>query len=267
MTLALGLTLIFSAQAQQDDRMLEQLQEAPSVSVSQTNIKFQKENRPAFTAYVNADAAKVEKAWSDYIGEQCQCDFKKKKGVYQGIAVHLPSVTVETISLYSQIEEDEKGARLDVLVDLGVVWLNEKNNPTESAKLKSMIEGFVRNFYVGWYEDVLKDQRKVLDKQTKSYEKVVKEGEKLVKDIEKNTENITKSEEAIAKAEKDIADLQAKMEELKGSIEQYKTQISSLEKQVETNKGTIAEEKAKLDAQNGVVEKLKKSADSLKGGQ
>lgn len=254
-------------QAQIEEQMLGQLQDAPSVEVSTTTIKFQKENRPAYTAYINAEPAKVEKAWAAHMAEKCQCDFKKKKGTYEGIAIRLPEVTVETISVFSMIEEDEKGARLDVLVDMGVSWMNDKMNPAESAKMKAMVEGFVRNFYVGWYETVLKDQRKSLDKQTKAYDKVVKEGEKLAKGISKNTENITKAEEAIIKAEKDIVDLQAKMEELKGSIEQYKGEIASLEKQAAANTEAQAAEKVKVDAQNEVVEKLKKSADSLKGGQ
>ena len=263
MFLSLGLCSF----AQDEAKMLEALQNKPSVEVKETTTKFRKDNRPAFTAYINAEPSKVEKAWADYVSTRCQCDFKKKKGVYEAVAIRLPEVTVETISLFSVVEEDEKGARLDVLVDLGVSYLSSKSNSTEAAKMSNMVEEFVRGFYVGWYDTVLKDQRKILDKSTKVYDGVVKEGVKLEKNISKNTESIQKSEEAIIKAEKDIVDLQAKMEQLRGAIDQANSEITSLQKQVEANSKTAAAEKVKVEAQNQVVESLKKNADAIRAGQ
>ncbi len=268
--IALFIMLVAFAQVsfgQDEAKMLEALQVKPSIEVKQTSTKFQKENRPAFTAYINANPDEVGKAWEQYVHDKCQCDFKKKKGVYSAVAIKLPEITVETISLFSTIEEDEKGARLDVFVDLGVAFMNTKNNPEESAKMEAMISHFVRGFYVGWYDEVLKDQRKLAEKTTKEYEKVLKEGEKLTKEISKNSETIQKSEADITKAEKEIVDLQAKMDELRGTIEQSKSQIISLEKQVEDNTKLAASEKAKVEAQSQVVERLKANADAIRTGK
>ncbi|MFT5183190.1 MAG: hypothetical protein ACI84C_000314 [Flavobacteriales bacterium] len=263
MFLSLGLSLF----AQDEAKMLGALQDKPSIEVNETTTKFRKENRPAFTVYINAEPGKVEKAWAGYVKAKCQCDFKKKNGVYEALAIHLSEVTIETISLFSVVEEDEKGARLDVLVDLGVTYLSSKNNSDEASKMSNMVEQFVRGFYVGWYDTVLKNQRKVLDKSTKVYDGVVKDGEKLVKNISKNTEGIQKSEEAIIKAEKDIVDLQAKMDELRGAIEQSKSEIVNLEKQVQANTEMVAAEKVKVEAQRQVIESLKQNADAIKTGK
>jgi hypothetical protein len=250
--------------AQDMTKMMAALETSPSLEIKATSIKMGKEARPALTAYINASPDKVEKEWLKLVEDECQCDLKKSKGIYEGFGVRMATISGETLTVYTRVEEDEAGARLDVVVDFGGKFLTDKDTPTEAGKMRTFLRGFMKTFYVGWYEDVIEDERKEADKVAKDHEKIVKEGEKISKEIDSAHSDITKASEAITSAEKDIADLEVKIKELNTQIEKSKADISTFQKQAEKNAEAEAVKRAEVDAKNAQVEALKQSANSIK---
>ncbi len=233
-------------------------------SIDDTRTKYNKESRPSFQANFYSEEKAVEKAWQDFISKKCDCDFKKEKGFYQAVGIRLPEITAETITLISVTEKTNDGASLDVMIDYGGRFMGEGGDKGEVQALKSMMTAFMKEFYVGWYEEVISDEEKEHGKLNKDYEKSVKAGEKLAKNIEGKHSDINKAEENILKAEQEILNLQHKMEELKVQIENDKKEIENLEQEVISNTKVIEEKKAIADEKAKDVEKLKASSANVK---
>ena len=133
----------------QNDKMIAAMMDSPNMEIEATTVKIKKNTRPALTAYVNGDAGKVEKDWMKRLEDECQCSFKKSKGFYEAVGVRLPSISVETVSLFTRVEEDEEGARMDVIVDFGGKFLSDSDSPEEAAKMRSFMGQHMREFYCG----------------------------------------------------------------------------------------------------------------------
>lgn len=250
--------------AQEDSKMMESLKKPLDVTVTETSVKFQKETIKAFTVYIHADAKKVEKKWKEVYGAKYACEFEKEKGAFIARNIKMSDITNESVNLIGMIEEDESGCKLDVAVDLGTAYITEKTHSTESSKIKNSVKNFTNDFYVGWYDSVIADERKDFEKSEKEHSKLIKEGEKLTKSIEGQNGKITKAEETIVKSEQQIADLKLKMEELKVDIENYRTEITKLETDIENNIKAAAEQKEKVEKKRAELDKLKSNADRLK---
>jgi len=251
----------------QDDAVITALETAPQLSVEQNDIKFQKKPTTAFTAYVKSSPDDLEKAWKSFIDDKYGVDLKKSKGALMGEAVQMPGVSEFTVNLFTMIETDEKGARMDVLMSIGDKYVASNTFPTEAGNIQKMMRVFLHDFYVSQYDEVIDDQRKEQEKLTKSMDKLIKEGEKLVKTTEGKEADIVKAEENITKTEKLIADSQVKIEQLKADIENYRKEIEQLKKAKETNTKETEEMSAKVAKQAERIDLLKRNADSIKSSK
>lgn len=245
----------------QNEKLVEALEDVPKVSIKKDSYKMTKESRPAYTSTIRAEKGDVEKQWRKFIEDHYDCDFKKNKGVYEALGIHMPDVTNETVSLYTAIENASPGVDLVVMVDLGGKFIDGGN---EADKLKRMISGFTKEFYDLYYADVIDDQNKILDKAEKSVSKIEKEGLKMAKSLGKEEDSIVKANNNITKSEKQIEDLTKKIEELHQSISDSEKKIKELESDIDKNAGDVEKSKKEADEQRARVEKLKEIRAEMK---
>lgn len=248
----------------QEDKIVEALAQKPSMTVTSNDVSFKKESVNAYTAYVKATPDRLEKSWKKYMEDNHSVEMKKSKGALAAEETKIISITPDVVYLYTMIKEDEEGARMDVMLRMGGKYVNDSAFPAEGAKLKSILNKFLHDFYVEEYAEVLDDQRKEQDKLTKAHEKLIKEGEKLVKNEEGKVSDIAKAEENIVKTEKLIADSQVKIEQLKADIENYKKEIEQLKKDQEDNKKAQTTAKEKVDEKAKKIDRLKQNADAIR---
>ena len=260
--LVLGLILVLTANAQ--DKVVEALAEQPQMTVTTNDVALKKDEVNAYTAYVKASPDRWEKEWKAFMKDFHNVEMKKSKGILAAEETKIVSITQDIVYLYTKISKDEEGARMDVMLRMGGKYVDDSAFPAESAKLRSIVNKFLHDFFVQLYDDVIDDQRKEQDKLTKEYEKMVKAGEKLMKETEGKEEDIVKAEETIVKTEKLIADSQIKIEQLKADIENYRKEIESLKKQQEENKTSQGEAQTKVNDQAKRIEKLKQNADAIR---
>lgn len=248
----------------QDEAVISALETAPQMSVEQNNIKFQKSQNTAFTAYVKSEPGDLEKAWKSFVSDKYGANLKKSKGMLQGEAVQMPGISEFTVNFFTMIESDEKGARMDVLMSIGDKFVSQSTFPTEAMNIQKMMRSFLHDFYVEQYDEVIESQRKEHDKLSKAVDKLTKEGEKLVKNTEEKESDIVKAEEEITKTEKLIADSQVKIEQLKADIVNYRNEIEQLKKEQESNLEETKEMSEQLTKKAQRIERLKQNADSIK---
>lgn len=259
-----ALFLFTSVAIAQDEAVISALETAPQMSVEQNDIKFQKSNNKAFTAYVKSEPGDLEKAWKSFVSDKYGADLKKSKGMLQGEAVQMPGISEFTVNFFTLIEADEKGARMDVLMSIGDKFVSQSTFPTEAMNIQKMMRTFLHDFYVEQYDEVIESQRKEHDKLSKAVDKLTKEGEKLVKSSEGKASDIEKAEEEIIKTEKLIADSQVKIEQLKADIVNYKNEIEQLKKEQENNAQETKKATEQLEKKTQRIERLKQNADSIK---
>ncbi|NNE55198.1 MAG: hypothetical protein HKN32_04210, partial [Flavobacteriales bacterium] len=142
------LILLSSCAASQNTKVIDALVDEPNMTIETTSVKLNKTLQPALTVYVNGDKGSVEKAWVAKLEKECNCDLDRSKGFYQASGVVFPVVSLETLSVYTQIEEDEKGAKLNLLADFGGKFMSQADTPTEATKFKALINNFLKQFYV-----------------------------------------------------------------------------------------------------------------------
>jgi len=253
--------------AQKEEKILDALRKPIDISVKETSIKFNKENHPVFTTYIAADSKDVSKKWEKYFEEKYTIKFAKDKDVLKAESVKLPTITVETVNLIGLVSEDENGSRLDMGLDFGTKYLSEKDDPETAVKFKAMITSFVNEYYVGWYEHILEQERKKVGKAEKELSKAIKTEEGLVKDIEGKEKDKVKAEENIVKSEQQIADLGAKIEMLKADIITYIAEAEALKSEKEKQVEVVKAQKKIVEEMQKQVELLKANADKIQAGK
>lgn len=259
----LCISIAFVSFSQDEDKMVEAMMTAPGMKIESTSVKIQKESRPALAVHVNGDAGDIEKGWKKYLARQCDCDLKKEKSFLQSLGVSVPAVSLETVSIFTRVEDDNTGAQIVVAIDFGGKFMSDGDTPNEASNMRGIMTRYLKEFYGGQYEDVIRDQQKAHDKLAKEHGKLIKEGEKLQKLIGNENNDISKAESGTIKAEKDIADLQAKLIELAAEIEQSKSEIDRLQKEVKKNEAVGVAKKEEVDAQKAIVNDLQKQANSI----
>ncbi|MGB1032583.1 MAG: hypothetical protein ACPGWM_08200 [Flavobacteriales bacterium] len=256
--------LMTSAAFAQDEKIVDSLGERPEMTFSENDIQVKKESVNAYTAYIKGESGQLEKEWKKFMKDNYSVDFKKSKGMLSAEEAKIAIITQDVVYLYTVIAEDEKGARMDVMLRMGGKYLTDKDFPVESGKLRSILNTFLHDFYVEQYDNVLSAQRKEQDKLNKEVDKMVREGEKLMKSESSKESDIKKAEENIVKTEQLIVDSNAKIEQLKVDIENYKKDIEQLKKDQVNNAKKVEEGKKVAAEKAKKIEKLKQNADAIR---
>lgn len=257
--LLLTLTVLFATTAlfAQEKEIQQALLNGPSLRVEQTTAKLNKQPQAAFTMYLNAEAGQVEKQWATFVNTRYNCEFKKARKHYEALNIRMLDVAEGTVSLYSKVADDERGARLDVFVLSGTRYLESGEFPGESTKMTQVMESFARALYVKVYDEVLEDERK-------EHGKMVKELEKLDKELAGQDSNITKATEGVTDAEQDIKQLQLKIEQLNLEIENAKAEIKRLESERAANEKARTAQDTLVREKASRIDRLKANADGMR---
>lgn len=264
--LLLTLTVLFATTAlfAQEKEIQQALLNGPSLRVEQTTAKLNQQPQAAFTMYLNAEAGQVEKQWATFVNTRYNCEFKKARKHYEALNIRMLDVAEGTVSLYSKVADDERGARLDVFVLSGTRYLESGEFPGESTKMTQVMESFARALYVEVYDEVLEDERKEHGKMVKELEKLDKQGEKLDKELAGQDSDITKATEGVTDAEQDIKQLQLKIEQLNLEIENAKAEIKRLESERAANEKARTAQDTLVREKASRIDRLKANADGMR---
>ena len=248
----------------QEEQILEALLNGPTLRVEQTSAKLDKQSKAAFTMYLNVEPGQVEKQWVGFVNSRYNCEVKKARKYHESLNIQMPDVMEGTVSLYSMVADDQRGARLDVFVLSGTRYLESGEFPGESAKMTQVMEVFARALYVEVYDELLDDERKEHGKMVKELEKLDKQGEKLDKELTGQDADMTKATEGIADAEDEIVQLQRKIEQFNQEIAQAQAEISRLEGERALNGEAREAQFARVREKANRIEKLQANADGMR---
>lgn len=144
----------------------------------------------------------VAKAWKDKM-KDTGGKISGKKEMFVDDA-SLPSVSSNTIDIYSVIEEKDGNVRFMVAFNLGGAYLNSKEHSSGYKSAEKMIYDFAVSQAKSAVEKKIEAQKDVISKTTKNIENLTKDNEKLAKDIEDYKKRIEDAEKSIEKNKSDI---------------------------------------------------------------
>ena len=76
-----------------------------------------------------------------------RCSTYSSKGFLQSLGVSVPTVSIETLSLFTRVEDDNTGAQIDVAIDFGGSFMSDGNTPTEATKMRGLMTSYLKDFY------------------------------------------------------------------------------------------------------------------------
>jgi len=199
-----------------------------TVKATDATIDYDDAERPCIQVNLDPETKTLKKAWKKYLKDKY--DFKLKgigflsnKDLLSAEEIHFGSLTSKQIDFYTHISEDENGSEMKVFVRFGYdIYLNEKDYPTEYAKLNNILEGFLADYLPRYY------QYKVND-----------------------------TEERIEKLTKETADLKDEIADDSDNIKELKKEIEDLESQVEANNKLLEEANNKLIKRKEKLKRIK----------
>jgi len=170
---------------------------------------------------VGAGEDDVAKAWKDQMKDTGGKVSGKKEMFVDDAS--LPSISSNTIDIYSVIEEKSGDVVFMVGFNLGGAYLNSKEHATGYKVAEKMIYDFAVAQSKYAVEKKIDEQKGVIAKTTKDVENLTKDNEKLAKDIE-----------------------------------DYKKRIEDAEKNIENNKSSIVSGNQNIEDQNKALKELEK---------
>jgi hypothetical protein len=177
-----------------------------------------------------ADKKQAQKIWKDYIKEFAK-KVKDKKGEYYTEEARIPLINGNgELTLFAEVKEGRELSTLYAWVDLGGVFLNSEDHPTQHEGLVQFLE----DYFVLVRKDVVK---KELEKAEDMLADIMKDLEKLQdknkdyhKDIEEAQDKIRKAEDNITKNLKEQDDVRIKIEKQKRAVEKVVDKFNSVGK-------------------------------------
>jgi len=170
---------------------------------------------------VGADEDDVAKAWKDKMKDTGGKVSGKTEMFVDDAS--LPSISSNTIDVYSVISEKDGNVQFMVGFDLGGAFLNSKEHVSGYKVAEKMIYDFAVAQAKYAVEKQIEEQKNSIAKTTKDVENLTKDNEKLAKDIE-----------------------------------DYKKRIEDAEKNIESNKESIVTGNKNLEEQNSALKELEK---------
>lgn len=141
----------------------------------------------------------VEKLWMDFLKSNNirKPEKDRKTGEIFGDNASLPSLSANTIDVFSTVNERGAGAEVVVWFDLGGAFLSSYDHADKIPAVQSWQEGFLRNTRIRKVEIELEGQETILKDLNREFSKLQKEQENLGK-------TILEAEKKIQEAKKDL---------------------------------------------------------------
>lgn len=169
--------------------------------------------------------------------------------------VLLPSVSENTVDMYTVLTQQTDGVKLQTFVDLGGAFLTSSGHPQAFTAMEAVLIDFARNQYTSKVDEDIKNEEKHFSKLQSELKSLEKQNDGYHKDIANNQENIQKQELAISKNEID-----QKTKEQQISLQQ---EILLAARQKKSSMGNVDDATKKmLDNQIKTEEKSLKSFES-----
>ncbi len=188
--------------------------------------------QPAYSLTI-ADLSdkEVEDLWMDYLKEfktKPNPNYDRKLKEYFADDLSIPSISANTIDVYSVLEGGKTATELTVWFDLGGAFLSQQDHGEKISAVSEWMDGFVQTTLVRKVELELDAEEAVLKDLDKEYDRLMKEQEKLEKLIKDCEEQIAKAKSEL----KDNASAQAEkmklLEDQKRVVEEVKARLKRM---------------------------------------
>ncbi|HMQ08202.1 MAG TPA: hypothetical protein PKC30_12940 [Saprospiraceae bacterium] len=161
----------------------------------------------------------AEKLWRDHLKSFTK-KINSKKGEFttEGAVVPLINGT-SALSLIARFDEGIKMTTIFLWVDLGGVYLNSEDHPTQHTGLQRFMTEYYNNVQKEVFLNMLKDEENNLKSLERDLDRLEKRNEGLHKDIRDSREKIKAAELSIEQNLKDQDDAKEKIRKQKQKIE------------------------------------------------
>ena len=132
----------------------------------ESTIEFDKAQRPCLSVNLDPEPKTLKKAWRDYLKDNY--DFKLKgigflrnKDLLSAEEIVVEELSSSQMDFYTKVIENESGSEMSVFVRYGYdIYISKSTHPDQFIKLKSMMEGFMKQYLPTYYAGQLKDTEK-----------------------------------------------------------------------------------------------------------
>ena len=167
-----------------------------------------------------ADENTIEKAWKSLMKGYGAKVSTGSEIVSKNATIK--DITEKPIDVYAKIKKNSDGFTLIVGFDLGGAFLSESLHSDKYKYAEKIVSDFANDVTKEAFENLIKDQTKILEGLQRKQEKLVKENEGLHSDIEKYKKRIQD-------AEYDIKKNMSNQDNMKSDIEKQKSVVGEIE--------------------------------------
>lgn len=208
--------------------------QAQSYYPSKATIEHEDAQRPSLVATFEAEPKAVKEAWTDYLKSEYDLKLKgfgflSNKDLLSAEKVTVSKISSNQMDFYTHFEEVDDKTKMNVFASMGYdIYVNPEEYPRAYRNLRSMMNGFVRGYVPGYYEDRIEET-------ADNVEDLEDDIADLESDISKNKERIEENQQEIKDMEKDNEELQqslkdkeAKLQEKKKLLEQRRSKLQEI---------------------------------------
>ena len=201
---------------------------AQDITPEDGTIKFDKESRPCLVVHVDPEPKMLRKAWKNYLKENY--DLKISGGsLMSAERVTVTDISMNAMDFYTQIIEDVNGSEMTVFVRHGYdIYVDPTSNPEEYAKLRAMMEDFLKTYVSSYYQEIIDDTEKKIAKLTKYQQKLERS---ITKDTNKAEKLRVKAQELEDDAKQDsisVEDTKEKIKQREEKLKRYKKKLAEV---------------------------------------
>lgn len=177
-----------------------------------------------------ANKKQAQNIWKDYLKQYAK-KVKDKKGEYYTEEANVPLINGSgELTLYAEVREGIELATIYTWIDLGGVFLNSEDHPTQ---FEGVVQ-FMEDYYVLVRRDVVKEELKEAEDKlkdiNKELEKLQNKNKDYHKEIEEAQEKIRMAEDNITKNLKEQDDVRIMIEKQKRIVERIIDKFNSVGK-------------------------------------
>lgn len=194
-----------------------------------SKVMSQGSNNALTVSLTDISVSDAEKVWKDFaktFGGKIKYNKKEKEYFVDDASV--PSVSTNTIDLYSKAEKVGTEVAYSVWFDLGGGYLSSTSNAAMYSNAVSFMKDFLREVERFKINEQLKIEMKSLEKLNDNLKSLTRDKEGYEKDIKKAEEKITESKAKIEQNIKDQASKQSEINAQQSKIDKIKSDLSKL---------------------------------------
>ncbi len=186
-------------------------------------------NNALSVSLADISVSDAEKVWKDFAKTfSSKIKYNKKEKEYFVDDASVPSVSPNTIDLYSKAEKVGNEVAFSVWFDLGGGYLSSASNAAMYSNAVSFMKDYMKEVERFKINEQLKVEMKALDKLNDNLKSLTRDKDGYEKDIKKAEDKITESRAKIEQNVKDQANKQTEINTQQAKIDKIKADLQKL---------------------------------------